>query len=165
MQPAVRSCQTHSQIKLVLLWNVINKLGEECGGWRAALGRSACSLWVLLLDWICVCVCVCYTCVTDGLPEVRRCGRGPPTEADYCCWLSGVPRRALLRKAGAFRYSNAIHESKSLSLMAPTVFMAACCLYDWLHVVGCVWMVQLEKKTWWRCHITVNSVEHFTSPN
>lgn len=70
IQAAVRSCQAHSLIQLVL-FNVINTVSEECGGGSAAL-RSfrkflvTATLWGNDVGYVCVhillidCVFVCY---------------------------------------------------------------------------------------------------------
>lgn len=73
------------------MWKpVVTAAGTHSSHWR----NKAAGLCAYCLLNLCV-------CVTDGLPEVRRCCGGPPSETDYCCWLSGVPRRALLCQTGA----------------------------------------------------------------
>lgn len=103
MQAAMRSCQTHSQIQLVLLGNLINKLGEE---WRViqetprpsclpTAGETRC---MLATKDVCLCVRV-----TDGLSTVRRCCRGPPAETDNRRRLPSIPCCALFCQTGTLR--------------------------------------------------------------
>lgn len=164
IQAAVRSCQAHSQIELVLLWNVINKVSEECGGCLAALGHSGNPLclwlpvgkiqgvWVYTAHWRCACLlCACYRWTPRGRASWSWTAyRGRSSSLTVRCTWPCSPSSSRNSQVIGSNPQAKERDLKCLSLLAASIWDI---MSSWWCVSVCVyintfsWMVWLKNKT------------------